>query len=441
MTLAEIASLTVPETKRKKKKVAKTPVYRKAPQAPKRFKSSYICFSMAKREKIKAELGGAAKVTEVAEEIARQWRALVPDERAIWDEAADRDKERFAAEKSRYTGPWQVPLRRKKKDPSAPKRPMSAFLYYSQKMRPIVKKQHPNISNTDVSKLLGEMWNKASDDEKAPHIHCAATKREQYNMDVSEWRKEQERLQVTEIEDDAAKSDDDHTSSTSQSWGCPNLTHENEHDHFSGDRRKYGHSYSRSHHDSEYYHDPEPHQYYQTPPSYYDSPASQPPHYTISNHCAPPPSYPPMDTPPRYAPMDTPPNYAAADTSPRYAPMDSPPRYTPVDSSPRYAPVDSSPRYAPADSRPRYAHPDPSPRYVPAEYPTRYAPVDSPQRYAPAESPPRYTQTDAPPNYGSSGYGGYQGAVMMSPQYNYPSYQYPNTQMGDQTTNGHAPPL
>lgn len=35
---------------------------RKAPQAPKRFKSSYICFFTAKRDEVKAELGGTPTV-------------------------------------------------------------------------------------------------------------------------------------------------------------------------------------------------------------------------------------------------------------------------------------------------------------------------------------------------------------------------------------------
>mmetsp|Transcript_65347 Transcript_65347/g.96694 ORF Transcript_65347/g.96694 Transcript_65347/m.96694 type:complete len:81 (-) Transcript_65347:468-710(-) len=48
--------------KTKKKRDAST--LRKAPQAPKRFKSSYICFFMAKQQEIKDELGQAATVSE-----------------------------------------------------------------------------------------------------------------------------------------------------------------------------------------------------------------------------------------------------------------------------------------------------------------------------------------------------------------------------------------
>jgi hypothetical protein len=46
-------------TKRKKHGAA---ALRKAPQAPKRFKSSYIMFFTAKRDEVKAELGGTPTV-------------------------------------------------------------------------------------------------------------------------------------------------------------------------------------------------------------------------------------------------------------------------------------------------------------------------------------------------------------------------------------------
>jgi hypothetical protein len=46
---------------------------RKAPQAPKRFKSSYICFFMAKQPEIKDELGDKATVTAISKRSAEMW--------------------------------------------------------------------------------------------------------------------------------------------------------------------------------------------------------------------------------------------------------------------------------------------------------------------------------------------------------------------------------
>lgn len=118
---------------------------RKAPQAPKRFKSSYICFFIAKQPEIKEELGEDANVASVSKRSAEMWKNLSLEERKYWEDVAQKDKQRYMVEKASYTGPWHVPYRRAKKDPSAPKRPMSAFLFFSLGKRAILKKQHPDL--------------------------------------------------------------------------------------------------------------------------------------------------------------------------------------------------------------------------------------------------------------------------------------------------------
>jgi len=174
--------------KGKKKRDAST--LRKAPQAPKRFKSSYICFFMAMQPKIKEELGDKATVTEISKRSAQMWRTLPQEDRAHWDDVAAKDKQRFLVEKAAYTGPWQVPWKRAKKDPSAPKRPMSAFLYFSQGKRRQIKEANPSMKNTEVSRLLGEMWRNAPESEKMPHIEKEKGEREKYKVAIADWRKD-----------------------------------------------------------------------------------------------------------------------------------------------------------------------------------------------------------------------------------------------------------
>jgi HMG (high mobility group) box len=86
---------------------------------------------MNKQPEIKRELGNAATVGAISRRSAELWKHLSTTERAHWDEVAAKDKARYMMEKATYTGPWQVPYKRKKKDASAPKRPMSAFLQYT----------------------------------------------------------------------------------------------------------------------------------------------------------------------------------------------------------------------------------------------------------------------------------------------------------------------
>ena len=104
--------------------------------------------------------------------VAEMWRSLSREERAFWDEESRNDKVRYMKEKAKYSGPWNIPKRRAKKHPLAPKRPMSAFLKYSQTRRKAVKVDNPDMNNTDISRLLGEMWRNASPQDKGPYIQA-----------------------------------------------------------------------------------------------------------------------------------------------------------------------------------------------------------------------------------------------------------------------------
>jgi HMG (high mobility group) box len=103
----------------------------------------------------------------------------------------------FVREKSEYKGPWVVPKRRAKKHPLAPKRPMSAFLKFSQKRRSMVKERNPDMSNTDVSRLLGEMWRNASAAERAPYVEQEERERAAYKAEIQTWREEQAKLDAS----------------------------------------------------------------------------------------------------------------------------------------------------------------------------------------------------------------------------------------------------
>ncbi|GFP79264.1 fact complex subunit ssrp1 [Phtheirospermum japonicum] len=78
---------------------------------------------------------------------------------------------------------------KKKKDPNAPKRAMSAFMFFSQTEREDVKKTNPGISFTDVGKVLGERWNKLTPEEKAPYEAKARVDKKRYTEEISGYNK------------------------------------------------------------------------------------------------------------------------------------------------------------------------------------------------------------------------------------------------------------
>jgi HMG (high mobility group) box len=200
------------------------PKYKKAPDAPKRFKSAFIIFSAEKHKEIKDNLiqqGRTEKVgyiesllsvvcihsinshpfgsmnlhftlqtTDIAKLVSEAWREMPPDEKENWEKKARKDKARYEVEKSMYKGPWKVPAnKRTPKDPSAPKRPMSAFLAFSNKRRAGLKREHPEATNADLSKMLSKTWREAPDELRKKYMDEEAGLRATYKIEVAKWRK------------------------------------------------------------------------------------------------------------------------------------------------------------------------------------------------------------------------------------------------------------
>merc|ERR1711935_506772 len=63
---------------------------------------------------------------------------------------------------------------RKKKDPNAPKRPMSSYFLFMNASRPQVRKENPDASIGEVAKIMGKMWGEIEPAEKAKFDKDAA---------------------------------------------------------------------------------------------------------------------------------------------------------------------------------------------------------------------------------------------------------------------------
>ncbi|KAG6545542.1 hypothetical protein Mapa_013144 [Marchantia paleacea] len=91
--------------------------------------------------------------------------------------------------KNKEEGEGGKKTKRKKKDPNAPKRGLSGFMYFSQSERENLKKSQPGLSFTDTGKVLGDKWKKMSVDEKAPYEAKAQADKERYKRDMLEFNR------------------------------------------------------------------------------------------------------------------------------------------------------------------------------------------------------------------------------------------------------------
>ena len=112
------------------------------------------------------------------------------EEKLKWEEMAAKDKQRYLTEKALYTGDWKVQVKKAKKDSRAPKRPPSAFLFFSGDHRRPTKEKNPGMCNTDVSKELGRLWRELKEEEKKPFVEREKEEREKYLEDMVHYKKE-----------------------------------------------------------------------------------------------------------------------------------------------------------------------------------------------------------------------------------------------------------
>ena len=54
------------------------------------------------------------------------------------------------------------------------------------------------MKNTQISRILGDMWKNASEEEKRPYVEKEKAEREQYKLAMAEWRTEFEAKQEAE---------------------------------------------------------------------------------------------------------------------------------------------------------------------------------------------------------------------------------------------------
>ncbi|EIE21134.1 SSrecog-domain-containing protein [Coccomyxa subellipsoidea C-169] len=99
-----------------------------------------------------------------------------------------------------------------KKDPNAPKKALSAFMFFSSAKRDEVKKENPDISFGEVGKALGDKWKNISATEKAKYDEMAKKDKVRYAKAKEAYeskKKDEEEPKEEEDEDDEADDDEE----------------------------------------------------------------------------------------------------------------------------------------------------------------------------------------------------------------------------------------
>jgi len=77
---------------------------------------------------------------------------------------------------------------KKRKDPNAPKKALTAYILFSNAKRAEVKKANPDIKFGDVAKEISSMWKSASSSEKAKYEKAAEADKVRYSKEAANYK-------------------------------------------------------------------------------------------------------------------------------------------------------------------------------------------------------------------------------------------------------------
>ena len=105
------------------------------------------------------------------------------------------DRLRYEKEKATYRGPWKIPV---VKHPNAPKKPMSAFLAFSNERRAIIAESNPGLTGTEISTLLSKLWKVCPASLKKVYRDREMEERIAFKKKLADWETQNDKQLVME---------------------------------------------------------------------------------------------------------------------------------------------------------------------------------------------------------------------------------------------------
>jgi hypothetical protein len=164
----------------------------KDPHRPRGRTTAYAYFVIEEKNRHQQENPGAKIVFgDFSKECGRKWQTMNEADRQPFDEMAAQDKLRYDNEMANYVPPpgtKKKPMKRKN-DPNAPKRPLTAFFIFSSQHRERVKGELGEDAKVgDIAKRLGVDWNELGQEGKAQYVQEAQIRKQEYEKAMEEYR-------------------------------------------------------------------------------------------------------------------------------------------------------------------------------------------------------------------------------------------------------------
>mmetsp|Transcript_4031 Transcript_4031/g.9322 ORF Transcript_4031/g.9322 Transcript_4031/m.9322 type:complete len:2885 (+) Transcript_4031:789-9443(+) len=180
------------------------PIVTEPIERPKKASSAYFFFCKEFRRKI-FEDDPKTEFREVGKILGERWRALDEEGRKKYEDISNADKERYEKEMDEYHEKLEkaasaaastvsgfdekaVP----QEDIPLPQKPYPAYFQFANSKRVEVKKANPGVANSDVSRMIADMWRNLTDEAKQYYVDEETKQRKKYNEEMEEYRKKME---------------------------------------------------------------------------------------------------------------------------------------------------------------------------------------------------------------------------------------------------------
>jgi len=154
--------------------------------------TAYAFFIQTAREEEKRlNPGGSVVFADFSRACAGRWNNLSDEGKHPYKLMADRDKTRYEAQMKQFPGVKRGRgggMKRKGKDPNAPKRSLSAFFCFCSDERQKVKAMNPEYGIGDVAKVLGRMWGTASPQVKERYQALSEKDKARYEREMQIYK-------------------------------------------------------------------------------------------------------------------------------------------------------------------------------------------------------------------------------------------------------------
>lgn len=185
---------------KKRQKVEKT--------GPKKPLSSYMFYCKHSRTSIKED-NPEATFGQIGKLLGNTWKSMSKADKKKYEDMAAEDKERYKEE----GGVLGRGAKAKSKN-TGPKRPLSAYLYFSQVRRPELQSENPELKFAELGRLVGQAWKDCDADDRKVYDSKAAEDKIRYKNEMANVEKKAAVAAPAEESEEASSGDDSESESS-----------------------------------------------------------------------------------------------------------------------------------------------------------------------------------------------------------------------------------